>query len=290
MITTKFAYCMMYNLLRGVQMTIYIDVLLAVNLYINYFLIRGTSTVLHRDIRVCRCIAAAAIGALFSLVVLFPELHFFVSAFIKLVSGCIVVIAAFGFVNISDYLFVLLFFLVVSYVYAGMMLALWIFAAPFGMFYRNGIAYFDVPIIGVALFTIAGYAVVTLVRRVADKKNISAIHSIIKIISNDILLELDGIADTGNSLTDPFNGTPVVICEREKIVSILPDNIVNYLNGKTDDIDGIRLAPCNTISGHTLVPVFSAEVIINGKRKQVAIGVVTSRLGADCIFNPRLLQ
>ena len=48
-------------------LVIYIDVLLVVNLYINYFLVRGTSLMLRRKVSPRRVILASAVGAVGSL-------------------------------------------------------------------------------------------------------------------------------------------------------------------------------------------------------------------------------
>ena len=51
-------------------LVIYIDVLLVVNLYINYFLVRGTSLMLRRKVSPRRVILASAVGAVGSLLIL----------------------------------------------------------------------------------------------------------------------------------------------------------------------------------------------------------------------------
>ena len=55
-------------------LVIYIDVLLVVNLYINYFLVRGTSLMLRRKVSPRRVLLASAVGAVGSLLILVPDL------------------------------------------------------------------------------------------------------------------------------------------------------------------------------------------------------------------------
>ncbi|MBE6901361.1 MAG: hypothetical protein E7478_02710 [Ruminococcaceae bacterium] len=271
-------------------MTIYVDVLLAVDLYINYFLVRGTAKFLHKVISPRRCILAAAVGAIFSIAVLAPELPFVISCLIKLASGAAVVLTAFGKSRAGDLVIALLSFMLISFIYAGLMLAIWVFAAPFGMFYRNGVAYFDVPLIYVALVTICAYAFIRLIRYYSDKRNLAAAEMLITIARNGTAVTLVGKADTGNGLCDPFSGKPVIICSKDSISSLIPENVSNYLSGKTDLINGIRLVPCDTIAGHALVPIFDADVTINGSGAEAAVGVTVRPLGADCIFNPKIIS
>lgn len=272
-------------------MVVYVDVLIAVNLYINYFLVRGAAILLHRDISAKRCMLAAAAGALFSLIILLPELPFFISALIRTVSSIAVTLAAFSGGKPPDVIIRTLCLLVISFVYAGLMLALWQFCAPLGMYYKNGTAYFDIPIIAIAAFTAAAYAVVKLLRYISDRRSLSSQARGIRIVSGGCTVELYGIADTGNSLCDPFSGKPAVICSAAAIEPIIPQSITAYLGGDISAIEGIRLAPCLTVSGETLIPVFFADkVIIDDKPVDAVIGVCAKPMGAQCIFNPKLIS
>ena len=64
-------------------LVIYIDVLLVVNLYINYFLVRGTSLMLRRKVSPRRVILASAVGAVGSLLILVPDLNPILCVLIK---------------------------------------------------------------------------------------------------------------------------------------------------------------------------------------------------------------
>ena len=271
-------------------MTVYIDVLLALNLYINYFLIRGTALILHRDITVRRILAAAAMGSMFSLTILLPSLPFLLTMLIKSFSCICIALVAFGYHRLRDFIIDMLCFLVVSFMYAGLMLALWQFVAPMSMLYRNGTAYFDIPIIVVALLTAAAYAVIRFLRYLSDKRSICTKTQKIIIHHNGQEITLTAIPDTGNSLTDPFSGTPVVICSAASIDPIMPANVRTYLSGELSELHSIRLAPCRTVGGTALLPLFRAEkLLINGKAADAMIGVCRHDIGAECIFNPELI-
>lgn len=274
-------------------MTIYVDVLLTVNLYINYFLIKGSALIIRYDITTRRTIISSGLGALFSLIILLPDLPFIITVLIKIVSGVIIVFTAFGYRKPVDLIISCLCFLIISFIYAGTMLGLWLFAAPFGMFYRNGTAYFNIPIIAVAAFTALSYAIIKLVSYIADRRALSAKYADIEIISDNIKLSLKGISDSGNSLTDPFSGRPVIISSHSILNEILPSSVKEYLSGNNyDNMEGLRLVPCHTISGQTIIPVFLVErIIINGKPVNAAVGVCRDPIsGAECIFNPNLIS
>ncbi len=272
-------------------MTIYLDVLIALNLYINYFLIRSTAVMLHRRLSSKRAVISACAGAVFSLVILMPQLPFILSVLIRMLSGAAVTVTAFGWRRTVDFIVDILCFMVVSFVYAGLMLALWVFAAPLGMFYRNGMAYFDIPILAVALFTALSYGIMRLVRYLSDRRHIGTELKDVEISLSGITVQLKAMPDTGNSLCDPFSGMPVIICGRNDIGKILPDNIRAYLDGSIDDIDSLRLIPCITVGGNALIPAFRADsIIIDSKSVTAMVGVSCHELGAQCIFNPKLIS
>lgn len=274
-------------------MIIYIDVLLAINLYINYFLIRGTAVFLRRSLSVKRTLIAAGVGSLFSLVILLPELPFYINFLIRLITGCFIVYAAYGYDDIFDYTISLICFLVMGFLYAGIMLGIWVLFAPFGMYYRNGTTYFNIPIIAVGAFTAIAYFIVRLMRRISDNRRIYSDNADVVIITNGEKISVDGTADTGNSLCDPFSGKPVIIVTQKVLGDLIPQHINEYLkHGSIENIKGIRLIPCRTINGCSVIPVFKPDKItVNGKSTDAVVGVLEDDLSdIECLFNPKLIH
>ena len=270
-------------------LVIYIDVLLVVNLYINYFLVRGTSLMLRRKVSPRRVILASAVGAVGSLLILVPDLNPILCVLIKIALGIGITFAAFGRQNKIDFLISSLSFLVVSFIFGGAMTALWNIAAPAGIFVRNGTAYFDIPIIAAALFTAALYGGFRVFRTIIDRRKPQS-HAVVRIRNGAAEVTLDGLADTGNSLRDSFTGKPVVITSIGKVAEISPPQVTNYLKGCSEGLEGLRLAPCHTITSEGVVPVFSAEVLINEKPADVLVRVTREPIsGADCIFDPNII-
>lgn len=271
-------------------MVVYVDVLIVLNLYINYFLIRAALLIMRRNKPKRRCVLAALIGAFGSLVILLPELPFVVIVLEKILLGALIVFALLGKQSPADFAIHLLFFLVISFMFAGVMLALWTFAAPIGMVYSNGTPYFNIPIAAIAAFTAAAYLLVRLIRYIADKRIHCDKISVVRISLRNCEIELRGLSDTGNGLCDIFSGKPVVICRFEKIAPLIPENVKNYFDGKP--AESLRVIPCRTIASQTLVPIFKANISIDGKDADGFVGVTKNPLGedVDCIFNPKIIS
>ena len=275
-------------------MTVYIDILIILNLYINYLLIRAVAVITRRVCPRGRCVLAAFVGALGSLIILFPELPFFGVVLFKIALGALIVFIAFGKrrseQKTADFFIGLLFFLVVSFTFAGVMMALWSFAAPFGMVFSNGTAYFNIPISAIAAFTAAAYFTVRLARFFADKRLKCDRICEVRISANGGTVILRGLCDTGNGLRDLFTGKPIIVCTLDKIAPIAPSEIIDYFDGKLSE--KLRIVPCRTIAAETLVPLFKAEILINGKTADGFAGVTKKALGEDidCVFDPKIIS
>lgn len=282
---------------------VYIDILLILNLYVSYFLIKGSSVFLHEHIKAWRCVLGASAGALSSLVILLPELPALLNLSIKLASGLVVVLIAFGFHSIYRYLKNALVFITVNVAFAGIMLALWYFASPLGMVYKNGYAYFDISFAAITISTIAAYGLIKAVRHILDVKfGLDRIYSI-TVNNEGKTASFAAFPDSGNTMTDFFTGLPVIICDREACREIIPE-VADMLSGfdelDPDIIKGVRLLPYSTINGSGLMPVFRPESIVissdtgrsDSKRVTAMIGISQKKLSQDdtnAVFNPKLL-
>lgn len=271
-------------------MIIYADVLLAVNLYINYFLIRCTGLILRKRVSPVRSVLASLAGAAGSFLIFLPELHPVLNVLFRLLVGTAVTLILFGRQKCIVTLISLLCFLAVSFGFAGGMLALWYFAAPMGMYYANGTAYFNIPIWAAAIFTGILYGAFRLAEYITETRR-PAQHTTVKVRAAGTELSLDGLADTGNSLRDSFSGKPVILASAAAVTGIAPESAINYHNGRLDNLEGIRLVPCRTVTGEGLVPVFPAEICINDSDVEALIGISKQNIsGADCIFDPSIVS
>ncbi|MCI2161826.1 MAG: sigma-E processing peptidase SpoIIGA, partial [Oscillospiraceae bacterium] len=124
---------------------IYVDVLLGTNLFVDFCLLLLNAKFLHLEPKKGRLILGASVGAVGSLIVLVPTMETWVSFIYQLLLAAIITYCAFGFCGRALFLRQLLSFYVMSFAFAGIMLVLWYFLAPKGLFIKNNVVYFDVP-------------------------------------------------------------------------------------------------------------------------------------------------
>jgi len=270
--------------------TVYIDLLVIINLYITYFLLKGTGVFLHRKLSTARCAAGAFAGGVSSIAILLPPLPFFANIVIKAASGAVITLIAFG---RKDFLKNALFFIIINVVFAGLTLLLWLFAAPFGMTYRNGFAYFDISFAALAVTTAISYGLIKLLRYLLDTR-ISEREYKIEIINRGQTVTLPALADSGNMLVDFFTGMSVIVCGEDAVKSVFPEAV--YELGENGNYpDGIRFLPYTTVSSAGLIPVFKAEKISvktegrPDKAVRALIGVTKEKIDGVAIFNPKII-
>lgn len=122
---------------------VYVDILLCVNLYINYLLLQLTQKVLRRPFRKGRVILASAVGAACSLLMLLPPLPGLLLFFLRLLLALAIVFLASGEKKIF-YLFAKrCCFFGANVALCGLVLLLWNLFLPNFMAVNNGVIYFE---------------------------------------------------------------------------------------------------------------------------------------------------
>ncbi len=260
--------------------TIYIDVLIVLNIYVNYFLLKTTAKITSSPLKTARCIFASFYGSLFSLLILAPELPFAVTLTIKLISAVTIVAVAFGIHGKSRIIKNTVAFFSANFIFAGAIYAVYSWLKPQFMHFSNSYFYIDFSLLLLVISTAVLYFIVCIFKRFSDISPEFADCYKIIIRYKDKIFTYDGLADTGNSLTDFFSGKPVIICGKN-----------NFDGCKIK----FRLIPYSTISENSLIPVFSPDeiVIVNKitedkKTVDAVIGLVENN--GKAIFNPKILK
>ncbi|MCR5111652.1 MAG: sigma-E processing peptidase SpoIIGA [Ruminococcus sp.] len=261
--------------------TVYADVLIILNIYVNFFLLRTTARVTHSPLRTFRCIAASVYGSLFSLTILLPSLGTPLNIAIKAVAAVTVVLAGFGFHGMKRLIADTFAFFVSNFILAGTVYAVYSWFRPDFMRFNNTYFYIDFSLIILIITTSAMYLAVCIVRYFLDR-DISGDYRIIIKYGRHIV-SIKGIPDTGNVLTDCFTGCPVVICDKEKFGNI------------SEFPKRIRLIPFTTVSDSGLIPVFRPdEVLIENltdhSRKKADVLVGLGNNTDNAVFDPKILK
>lgn len=284
-------------------MVIYLDVLILINLYVTYFQILAVSVFTHRKTVWYRKLSAAGIGAVASLSIFIPQEMVLTLTLLKIFLCALIAFVAFGYTGFRAYAVSVLFLMLVSFVFSGLMLCVWLFAAPMKMLFINGTVYFGVDTMTIILSTCAAYGVVRIIRYILDKNGKTDGKYTVIIKNNGRECRLSALADSGNGIVDCFSGLPVIVCRRDMCADVSPpaieiiENNSNILEIGTQMIKGVRIMPFSTVGKGGFICMFKAEsVVIDDETNEekypvnALIGIVIGgRQEYEAIFNPKIL-
>ena len=284
-------------------MVIYLDVLILINLYVTYFQILAVSVFTHRKTVWYRKLSAAGIGAVASLSIFIPQEMVLTLTLLKIFLCALIAFVAFGYTGFRAYAVSVLFLMLVSFVFSGLMLCVWLFAAPMKMLFINGTVYFGIDTMTIILSTCAAYGVVRIIRYILDKNGKTDGKYTVIIKNNGRECRLSALADSGNGMVDCFSGLPVIVCRRDMCADVSPPAIDMIENNSdiseigTQMIKGVRIMPFSTVGKGGLICMFKAEsVLIDDETNEekypvnALIGIVIGgRQEYEAIFNPKIL-
>lgn len=284
-------------------MVIYLDVLILINLYVTYFQILAVSVFTHRKTVWYRKLSAAGIGAVASLSIFIPQEMVLTLTLLKIFLCALIAFVAFGYTGFRAYAVSVLFLMLVSFVFSGLMLCVWLFAAPMKMLFINGTVYFGIDTMTIILSTCAAYGVVRIIRYILDKNGKTDGKYTVIIKNNGRECRLSALADSGNGIVDCFSGLPVIVCRRDMCADVSPPAIEMIENNSDISeigiqmIKGVRIMPFSTVGKGGLICMFKAEsVVIDDETNEekypvnALIGIVIGgRQEYEAIFNPKIL-
>ena len=237
---------------------IYADVLLIINLAVDYLLLFATARLSGAQFVRIRGFFGAAIGALYSLIVIF-DFSGFVFAAAKLIFSAIMVFVAFGKRKPQEFIKLLVFFYICGFLFSGFMMLINSFVKNDSFFTKSGIVYFDFSAMEIVVSTVAAFIVTEILRRIFRHGEPEG-ACMVKIQFGGNTIVLKGFVDTGNNLSEPFSGSPVAVANSVSLQKLLPEDM--YKNICRNDLSTDRRLKnvfCSTVSGTVLMQAFRPE-------------------------------
>lgn len=246
---------------------IYIDVLIALNLFIDYLLLSVTARILRRPHKGWRMVMGSVLGSLSSCLIFLPDISGLLSVFLKLAAAALIIKVVFTWTSLINFVKELLTFFVSSTVFAGISFAVWYFIAPEGFYVVNGVVYYDISPLMLVFLTVCSYAVLCLYDRFTHKK--MALGSEYRLLMDfgGGMAGVKALYDTGNHLTENFSGSPVAVVKLSAVDKALPDDLRILIHtmesgqfpaGGEQELAAlqrrIRMIPYHSVGGNGLLP------------------------------------
>lgn len=257
-------------------MNIYIDELFIINLVACLFLIELYSSVFDLKSGLKRRLAAAAFGAVIACI------RFMYSALapLALAAEAAVIVIAFGKMPVKKVLLLVL----IKYAFSGLAVPAVSFFGGSTAIIRNGTIYFDIsPYIFIVVFLICG-ALSILTARLLRLKRSRCFFTLI-ITKGGRSVKVKALYDSGNLLKNPYDGSEVVITEKEALDGL--------------EVTGFILIPYRALGTENgLLKAFKAEKIYcveNGKTiNDITVGLSEIRLskngGINALIGPGIFK
>ena len=244
--------------------TIYADVLVGLNIYITWFLLLAAEALAGCPGSRWRRGAASVAGGLSSLSIFLPELPFWALFLGKLLlAGGITWIAG----GRGGFFRRMAVFFGANFLFAGVMVAIWLLAAPPRLTIRNGVVYYHIPALTLAASTIVAYGIARFFAycrsRSGQKEEMVMVCAGLE--GREVLLRV--LVDTGNRLAGP-GGLPVLVCSQKALEGLVPKAVLAFLAHPWDS-EGIpskwrprlRFIPCETVGGSGLLAGFAPDFL-----------------------------
>ncbi len=237
-------------------MIIYVDLLVILNMFIDFILLMGTGTLLKRKNKIFKIICASFIGGISTLLLFFINDNFTLIIYKFLVS-IIMVIIAFNYNSFKYFKDNLIWLYIISIILGGSLYLL-----NDNISFSNKALVFSSNGLKINLFVLILITPFIIYKYIKQNKSITVKYSNyyeISIYYKDDVINEVGFLDTGNNLKDPFFNRPIILINRDLIKR---------------DVNTF-LIPYYTVNNHSLLEVFKPNKIIinNHTKRNILIGL-----------------
>jgi len=255
---------------------VYVDLVLILNIAMDFLLLLATSVILKRNIKFYRIILGGIAGGI-SIIFLFLNLNNLELFLFKLIVSTIMVLITFSFKNIKYFFNNLLYLYLLSIILGG---GIYLLDVQFN-YQNNGLVFINSGFsLNVVVLVIVGpFIIYSYIKSMKKfKQNYSNLYKVDMIYKNKKYM-FNAVLDTGNRLYDPYKRRPVVIVYTNKIKLNYEDSI---------------LVPYHTASGNSILKcVIVDKLIIDGNRRQnVLVGISKEKFhieGIDMLLHNDLI-
>lgn len=267
------------------EQVIYGDILFVINFSMDFLSLYITALILHRRLRAVRLVAAASIGAFCAVASVFISFNRVYDGIIDIAFSLLICFTAFGRGKI---LRTGVTFASVTFMLGGCITALYNIVGTGGIFKLVGsdddtvILSRETGVTSLMIFAaVAGAIAWISFRIISVRKSVKNID--VTVVYGDKSVTLRGLVDSGNLLSEPLGGSPVILTGYSDICGILPDNMKDVFEKAEfdtvkslmcEDARRVRFIPsCSTGGEKLLIAFLPDSVRINNTDKRACVAV-----------------
>lgn len=263
------------------RMTVYIDVLLLSNFWVDAALLRASAALTHTPLPRGRWLLGGLVGAAGALAIFLPPMPLFLCMLGRFCLAICMTLTAFGLHGVRFLLRQTAVLFLTSLFFCGIVYAISLWRMPFGFYAQNTVFYADLSLLVLLFGATAAAALSVICARRSGRLPHRAYRLHLRIRDCDFCIP--ALADTGSTLRDAFSGLPVIICSRDALQAW----ISHYPNtaDAAAECKGFRLIPVQTVAGQTVLPAFQPDsaAIAHGSSAELPLDVMIAVSDADSI-------
>jgi len=256
--STRYFVSFLYHNSGGDNMRVYVDLVLFLNIAMDFLLLLSVSVVLKRNVKFYRIILGSLVGGI-SIIFLFISLNNFTLFLFKMIISILMVLVTFSYKNMKYFFNNLLYLYLSSIILGG-----GIYLLDIQLNYKNqGLMFIDsgFGVNLVVLLIISPFIIYSYIKSMKRMKNDYSNFYKVDLYYKDKIYKFDAFLDTGNRLYDPYKRRPIVIVNTNRI--------------KLDYEDAI-LVPYMTASGNSVLKCVIVEKLVIDNTievKDVLVGI-----------------
>lgn len=268
-------------------MVVYVDVLIFLNTIVDYLLLCLTERLTGYNARMWRKVLSAFTASLFSLYIFLPTMQFIIDILVRLLCSFTTILVCFGFGSLKKFVVNSCSFFIISFVYAGVMMGIYMLFTPNKMMVGGGIVYFDISPLVLITASFLFYLGMVFVKKITKRNCETAERCEVTLATESTKTNTMAMLDTGHSLGDAYGDNLMIIIDRDTAVKLFgAENTVRLLSFDQNAVSGFRLVPVKTVSGDKLLPavkLLSAKFKIANLSKTVSspIAVISDGVLGD---------
>ncbi len=281
-------------------MTIYLDIVLFENIFLNFIIILSTAIIGKTQIKVIRIFIASLIGGLFAICNYIINLDWILGMILKLLISLIMIKISFFNCNLKKLIKQLMFFYLVSFTFGGIAFMLLFFINPQNIIIKSNHLVGSYPLKVAIISGIIGFLIFFIISKMI-RNNFSkkSLLCDIEIFNNGNIKKIKTMIDTGNLLKEPISKTDVVIVEKESLKNIISkdilDNLQAILQGEWLESENLhsyklKLIPFSSLGNDNglligfkpdYIKIYSEEECV---RNDVLIGIYDGKLTKNNLY------
>lgn len=275
-------------------MIVYADILIILNMLVDYFLLLSTASFVGKKPKLWRMLLGAFLGGVFSLYIFLPQSPIIIEFIIRIIFCSIISFCVFGFLNLKAFLKVVGVFFGVNCLYAGLISAIWKIFKPKGLVINNSVVYFDISALTLIVSTVIFYFLFIFLSRFFASNGKMSEKCFITLLAEGNKSSFTAIIDTGNSVSDIFGNSEVIIVDKAVLYQLFSETEIMNEGIK----NRYRVIPINTVSGGDVLEGYRcdyAELIRDKEKiylKNPIIAISKTSFSEDYIgiVNPKIFR